>query len=177
MKARDEGDYRAAVVTVSDRGAAGEREDRSGPAVRDVLEEAGLLVVDTQVVPDDCQTLKRALIDLCDEGINLVVTTGGTGLSPRDVTPEATLAVIDREVPGLAEAMRAESRKVTAHAMISRSVCGLRGGTLIVNLPGSPGGARECLEVIMDALPHALEVAAGDVSECAPETQASSELT
>jgi molybdenum cofactor synthesis domain-containing protein len=161
--------YRAAVVTVSDKGAAGEREDRSGAVVREVLEAAGIEVARQEIVPDDREALADLLRELCDGGSNLVVTTGGTGLSPRDVTPEATLAVIEREVPGMAEVMRAESLKVTPHAMISRAVCGLRGATLVINLPGSPAGARECLEVVMPAVPHALEVASGNASECAGE--------
>jgi molybdopterin adenylyltransferase len=161
--------FKAAVVTVSDKGAAGEREDRSGEVVRGALQEAGIEVVRRDIVPDDLEGLKALLGELCDSGLNLVVTTGGTGLSPRDVTPEATLAVIEREVPGMAEAMRAESLKVTPHAMISRAACGLRGSTLVINLPGSPKGARECLEVVMPALPHALEVASGEASECAAQ--------
>ncbi len=164
-----QGKYTAVVVTVSDKGSAGEREDESGPVVREILEDAGIDVPRVVIVADERAELEQLLCDLCGEGFNLVVTTGGTGVSPRDVTPEATLEVIDREVPGLAEAMRAESLKVTSHAMISRAVCGLKGGTLIINLPGSPKGARECLEVAMPAVPHALEVAAGDVSECAVE--------
>jgi molybdenum cofactor synthesis domain-containing protein len=161
--------FRAAVVTVSDKGAAGEREDRSGPVVREVLEGAGLEVARAEIVPDEKETVASLLEELCAQGFNLVVTTGGTGLSPRDVTPEATLAVIDREIPGMAEVMRAESLKVTPHAMISRAVCGLKNGTLVINLPGSPAGARECLQVVMPAVPHALEVAAGNASECATE--------
>jgi molybdopterin adenylyltransferase len=164
--------FKAAVVTVSDKGAAGQREDRSGAVVREVLEGAQIEVARREIVPDDRQALELLLAGLCDEGLNLVVTTGGTGLSPRDVTPEATLAVIDREVPGMAEAMRARSLEVTAHAMISRAVCGLRGSTLVVNLPGSPAGARECLEVILPALPHAIEVASGNASECAADPPA-----
>lgn len=161
--------FRAAVVTVSDKGAAGEREDRSGAVVREVLEGAGLEVARAEIVPDEKETLASLLEELCARGFNLVVTTGGTGLSPRDVTPEATLAVIDKEIPGMAEAMRAESLKVTPHAMISRAVCGLKGATLVINLPGSPAGARECLQVVMPAVPHALDVAAGNASECATE--------
>jgi molybdopterin adenylyltransferase len=164
--------FKAAVVTVSDKGASGLREDKSGAVVREMLEGAHVDVVRSEIVPDDRNALEILLRDLCDVGLNLVVTTGGTGLSPRDVTPEATMAVIDREVPGMAEAMRAQSLKVTAHAMISRAVCGLRGATLVVNLPGSPAGARECLEVILPALPHALEVASGNASECAAEPPA-----
>lgn len=164
--------FTAAVVTVSDKGAAGEREDSSGAIVRELLQSAGIRVARREIVPDDAERLKALLRELCGEGLNLVVTTGGTGLSPRDVTPEATLDVIDKEVPGMAEAMRAESLRVTPHAMISRAVCGLKGSTLIVNLPGSPKGARECLDVVMPAIPHALEVAAGSVSECAAEDPA-----
>ncbi len=169
----DQVGFTAAVVTVSDKGAAGEREDRSGAVVRELLEGAGIQVERTAIVPDDLEALKELLSELCSEGLNLVVTTGGTGLSPRDVTPEATLAVIDKEIPGMAEAMRAESLKVTPHAMISRAVCGMKGTTLLINLPGSPKGAAECLGVVMGALPHALEVAAGEVSECATEPPAS----
>ena len=159
--------YTAAVVTVSDKGAAGEREDLSGAVVRDILEGAGIEVVRREIVPDEANVLSELLVALCDQGIDLIVTTGGTGVSPRDVTPEATLGVIEKEIPGMAEAMRAESLKVTPHAMISRAVCGLRGGALILNLPGSPKGARENLEVVMPAVPHTLEVAGGRVSECA----------
>ena len=173
MPREDMKQYTAAVVTVSDKGFAGEREDRSGAVVREALEAAGMTVSRTEIVPDEQAALVGLLEELCVERVNLIVTTGGTGVSPRDVTPEATLSVVDRQVPGMAEAMRAESLKVTPHAMISRAVCGLRGSTLIVNLPGSPNGARECLEVIMPALPHAIEVAAGDASECAPPTPAS----
>lgn len=159
--------FKAAVVTVSDKGFAGDREDESGSVVRGILEEAGIEVVSADIVPDEIEILEGLLLQLCGEGVNLVVTTGGTGLSPRDVTPEATLSVIEREVPGMAEAMRAESLKVTPHAMISRAVCGLRGSTLIINVPGSPRGAGECLKVVIGAVPHALEVAAGRASECA----------
>jgi molybdopterin adenylyltransferase len=159
--------YKAAVITVSDKGAAGEREDTSGAVVRDILEGAGIEVVRREIVPDEANVLSELMVALCDEGVDLIVTTGGTGVSPRDVTPEATLAVIEKEIPGMAEAMRAESLKVTPHAMISRAVCGLRVGTLIINLPGSPRGARENLEVVMPAVPHTLDVAGGRVSECA----------
>jgi molybdopterin adenylyltransferase len=159
--------YKAAVITVSDKGAAGEREDTSGAVVRDILEGAGIEVVRREIVPDEANVLSELMVALCDEGVDLIVTTGGTGVSPRDVTPEATLAVIEKEIPGMAEAMRAESLKVTPHAMISRAVCGLRVGTLIINLPGSPRGAQENLEVVMPAVPHTLDVAGGRVSECA----------
>jgi molybdopterin adenylyltransferase len=161
--------YRAAVVTVSDRCFSGEREDESGRVVRVVLEDAGIEVTRTETVPDDFYALTDLMGEICSKGFDLIVTSGGTGLSERDVTPEATLSVIDREVPGMAEAMRAESLKVTPHAMISRAVCGLAGRTLIINLPGSPKGARECLEVVLPAVPHALDVASGGASECAAE--------
>ncbi len=161
--------FSAAVLTLSDRGVAGEREDRSGAVVREMLEAAGIRVVRAEILPDDRALLEERLRQMASSGLELVVTTGGTGLSPRDVTPEATLSVIDKEIPGMSEAMRAESLKVTPHAMISRAVCGLAGRTLIVNLPGSPKAARECLSVIMPALPHALDVTAGSVVECAVE--------
>lgn len=159
--------YKAAVVTVSDKGAAGEREDISGAVVGEVLAKWGIEVARREIVPDEADLLSELMVSLCDQGFDLIVTTGGTGVSPRDVTPEATTAVIEKEVPGMAEAMRASSLQVTSHAMLSRGVCGLRGGTLIVNLPGSPKGARENLEVVMPAVPHALDVAGGRVSECA----------
>lgn len=159
--------YRAAVVTVSDKGAAGEREDKSGAVVAEMLSEHGIEVVSREIVPDESDAIRDLMLERCAGGIDLVVTTGGTGVSPRDVTPEATLEVVERLVPGMAEAMRMESLKVTPHAMISRGVCGLRGATLIINLPGSPKGARENLGVVMPALEHALEVACGQASECA----------
>ncbi len=158
----------AAIVTASDRGARGEREDASGKALGDLLRDAGLEVVHHVIVPDEREDISRALIDCSDERkVALIVTTGGTGVSPRDVTPEATLAVIDREVPGMAEAMRAASMLKTPHAMISRAVVGIRGVTLIVNLPGSPRGAVENLKILLPALPHALDKIQGDPSECA----------
>ncbi|MEJ5187388.1 MAG: MogA/MoaB family molybdenum cofactor biosynthesis protein, partial [Candidatus Geothermincolales bacterium] len=134
----------------------------------EVLELNGFAVVEREVVPDEVEAVADALARFADElRVDLVLTTGGTGLSPRDVTPEATLRVIEREVPGMAEAMRASSLLKTPHAMLSRAVCGIRGSTLIVNLPGSPRGARENLEVILPALPHGLSKLRGDPSECA----------
>lgn len=158
---------RYAVVTLSDR--RGEGEDRSGPVICELLEGAlAASAVARRVLPDERAALERELVRLCDEEVcDLVVTTGGTGLSPRDVTPEATAAVIDREVPGMAEAMRAAGLAHTPHAMLSRAVCGLRGSTLIVNLSGSPRAAREQLEAILPALPHAIETASGVPQDCA----------
>lgn len=161
--------YRIGILTVSDRSARGERADLSMPAVAETVAALpGAEIVARDVVPDEEPAIGTTLRRWAAEGLDLILTTGGTGVSPRDVTPEATRAVIDREVPGFAEAMRAASLAVTPHAMLSRAVCGLLGRTLIVNLPGSPKGARENLLVIMPALPHALEKLRGDPSECAP---------
>lgn len=158
--------YKIAVITVSDRCARGERPDDSGAAVREMAGELGE-VTDYVVVPDDPDAIKEALIHLCDrEKVHLILTTGGTGLSARDNTPEATLAVVDRDVPGIAEAMRMESLKKTNRAMLSRAVAGIRHGTLIVNLPGSVKAVRECLAVILPVLPHGLEILTGRGGEC-----------
>ncbi len=159
--------WNAAVVTVSDRSARGERPDGSGPVVRAMLEEAGYAVSLQAVVPDEQPEIEAILRRCADElELALVVTTGGTGFSPRDVTPEATIAVSDRLAPGLAEAMRAESLRITPHAMLSRAAAGLRKGTLIVNLPGSPKAARENLQTILPALPHALQILRGGPADC-----------
>lgn len=164
----DSAKIRAGIVTLSDKGSRGEREDQSGLVIRDILLANGIFTYRYQVLPDEKELLKEVLLSMCDgDGLDLVLTTGGTGLSPRDITPEATKEVIEREVPGLAEAMRAESLKKTPHAMLSRAVCGIRGQTLIVNLPGSPKAAAECLTVIMPAIPHAVEVLRGEAYECA----------
>jgi len=158
--------YKIAVITVSDKGARGERVDESGPAIRELVKALGDVVV-YQVLPDDLDILKETMINMSDrEKVDLILTTGGTGLSPRDNTPEATLAVIEREVPGLAEAMRMESMKKTNRAMLSRAVAGVRHRTLIINLPGSVKAVRECLEVILPALPHGLEILTGRGGEC-----------
>ena len=160
--------FLAGIITVSDRGSRGEREDLSGKVLEEMLEAQGFAVVERELVPDELDEVADALVRFADQlRVDLVLTTGGTGLSPRDVTPEATLRVIEKEVPGMAEAMRAASLPKTPHAMLSRAVCGIRGGTLIVNLPGSPRGARENLEVILPALPHGLSKLRGDTSECA----------
>jgi len=157
----DETHHAAAVVTVSDGVAGGTREDRSGQAVVAALESGGLPVVRREVVPDERPEIARVIAGLAEAGISLVVTTGGTGLGPRDVTPEATRDVVDREVPGLAEAMRASGRGGTPLADLSRGIAGARGSTLVVNLPGSERGAVESLESILPAIPHALDLIAG----------------
>jgi molybdenum cofactor synthesis domain-containing protein len=154
--------FRAAVITVSDRGFSGEREDKSGPVVRAMLTEAGYSVVLCEVLPDERERLAGRLAGICDKNeADLIVTTGGTGFSPRDWTPEATLDVAERQVPGIPEAMRAYSMTKTGSAMLSRAVAVLRGRTLIVNLPGSPKAARENLECVLTSLEHGLEIMTG----------------
>lgn len=160
--------WRVGILTLSDRGARGEREDLSGPAIREVLASGPYRVERYDVIPDDRDRIASTLIAWADGGeLDLILTTGGTGVAPRDVAPEATRDVIDREVPGMAEAMRWASLQKTPHAMISRAVVGIRGTVLVVNLPGSPKAARENLEVLLPALPHAIEKIQGDPSECA----------
>ena len=155
-------EMRAAVLTVSDRSVRGEREDESGPVLAELLREAGATVVAQEVVSDESEPLAERLRALADRAdVNLVVTTGGTGLSPRDNTPEATRAVVEREVPGLAEAMRAGTLGQTPTALLSRAVCGTRSGALLVNLPGSPKGVRECFAVIRPVLSHAVATLSG----------------
>ena len=154
-----------AVLTLSDKGSKGEREDLSGPLIRDMLKSIDAEVRFYDVLPDEKELIKEKLIEY-SEKIDLILTTGGTGLSPRDLTPDATLEVIDRQVAGIAEAMRSEGYKKTKRAMLSRAVAGVRGRTLIINLPGSPKAVKENLEVIIDALPHAIEKIKGDTSEC-----------
>jgi molybdopterin adenylyltransferase len=150
---------RFAILTLSDRASRGERADASGPALANLIQGEGWLVVRQALLPDDESAIGEILIAWSDSGeIDVVLTTGGTGFAPRDVTPEATRAVIQREAPGLAEAMRLASLKVTPHAMLSRIVTGIRGKTLIVNLPGSPKGALENLQVILPVIPHAIEL-------------------
>ncbi len=159
--------WRIAVVTISDKGAAGQREDLSGPALVAALQKLGDIAA-TLLIPDEYEQICRSLRDLCDrQAVDLILTTGGTGLSPRDVTPEATLAVIDRQAPGIPEAIRAASLAITKRAMLSRAIAGIRGRTLIINLPGSPRAALECLAVVQEVLPHALATLTGRSGDCA----------
>lgn len=163
---------RAGILTLSDKGAAGEREDLSGRIIREMLTESGLHIAVYEIIPDEKELIENTLATWCDDlALDLVVTTGGTGLSPRDVTPEATLSIIHKRLPGMEEVMRTESLKKTPHAMISRAVVGARNATLIINLPGSPSGVRECLGSVIPALNHALDKLSGDMSECAPGAQ------
>jgi molybdenum cofactor synthesis domain-containing protein len=158
---------RTAIITLSDKGSKGEREDESGKVIREMIFRIGADVLHYEVLPDEQPLISAALTRLADSGaIDLILTTGGTGVAPRDVTPEATREVIDRALPGMAEAMRAESLRKTPHAMISRAVAGIRKQTLIVNLPGSPRAVRENLAVILPALTHAIEKIKGDPSDC-----------
>ncbi|SFS89984.1 MogA/MoaB family molybdenum cofactor biosynthesis protein [Marininema halotolerans] len=158
--------WNVGVLTVSDKGARGERIDRSGEEIRRMIPQMDGEVVVSEIVPDDWLTIRRQLIYFADEiKVDLIVTTGGTGFAPRDVTPEATRSVLEKEVPGLSEAMRGSSLQKTRYALLSRAVTGIRGTTLIINLPGSPKAVRECLEAIWDVLPHGLEVLTGEVGD------------
>lgn len=158
----------AGVITVSDKGSRGEREDLSGREIITLLKDIGIVIAHTKIIPDEKEEIRDTLIDYADaKSLALIITTGGTGVSPRDVTPDATREVIDKEVPGMAEAMRRVSAAKIPHAMISRAVVGIRGNSLIVNLPGSPRAVRENLAVILPALKHAVEKIRGDDSECA----------
>jgi molybdenum cofactor synthesis domain-containing protein len=160
---------RAAILTVSDKGSRGERGDQSGPALAETLSGRGVEVVATALVADEQPLIASALRKWADaHAADLILTTGGTGLSPRDVTPEATMQVLDRIVPGFSEAMRASSLAKTPFAMLSRAVCGVRRRTLILNLPGSPAGAIENLEAVWPAVPHAIRKLQGDMEDCAP---------
>ena len=160
--------WQAAVVTLSDKGAAGEREDKSGPVIAQRLAENGYEVVEQILIADDPELLKRHLIRLCDQRqLDLILTTGGTGFAPRDTTPEATLAVADRNAPGIAEAIRAASMAITPRAMLSRGVSVIRGKTLIVNLPGSPKACMESMDAFLNTIPHGLGLLRGTVADCA----------
>ncbi len=163
--------YRAIVVTVSDRSFRGQRPDSAGPLVAEILKEAGYAVAGAELVPDEQPLIEAVLRRIADgEEAQLIVTTGGTGFAPRDVTPEATLAVCERLTPGIPEAMRYASSQITKRAMLSRAQAGIRKGTLIVNLPGSPKAAKENLEAVLPALAHGLEMLSGRPADCAALT-------
>jgi len=158
----------AGIITVSDKGSRGQREDLSGPAIAEMLAGTAIEIKHTIIIPDETDKIKETIIDFADvKHLDLILTNGGTGVSPRDLTPDATLQVIDKEIPGMAEAMRQRSMQITPHAMISRAVAGIRGRSLIINLPGSPKGAKENLAVVLPALKHTIEKIKGDDSECA----------
>jgi molybdenum cofactor synthesis domain-containing protein len=159
--------FTAGVLTVSDKGSRGERVDESGQVIKAALVSLGASEIKYGIVPDERPAISAKLREWSDGGVDLVLTTGGTGLTPRDVTPEATLDVLDRVAPGFAEAMRAYGMKQTPQAMLSRAVAGIRKKTLIINMPGSPKAVKECLEAISPALPHAIETVRGQASECA----------
>ncbi|MBZ9686475.1 MogA/MoaB family molybdenum cofactor biosynthesis protein [Clostridium estertheticum] len=159
---------KTAILTMSDKGSRGERIDGTGPALRSELEGKGFIISYYKMIPDEIQEIERELIYLCDElKVNLILTNGGTGFSQRDVTPEATQNVIEKYVPGIGEAMRMKSLAITTKAMLSRSIAGIRGKTLIINLPGSPKAAVENLGFILPAIPHGIEILTGEASECA----------
>jgi len=159
--------FKVAILTISDRGSKGEREDSSGPLIQEMVKDLPAEVIHYEIILDDKEIIVKALKKSVDQlKADLILTTGGTGLSPRDVTPDATLEVIEKQVPGFSEAMRAESLRKTPHAMISRAIAGVRSSSLIVNLPGSPKSVRENISVILPALPHALSKLKGDPSEC-----------
>ncbi len=154
-----------AVLTLSDKGSRGERADQSGPLIAEIIKDTGTVNY-YDVLPDDREMIRKRLLEYTGK-VDLILTTGGTGLSPTDVTPDATLDVIDRQVPGIAEAMRMEGMKKTGRSMLSRAVAGVKGQTLIINLPGSPKAVKENLEAILDVIPHAIEKIKGDTRECA----------
>ncbi len=154
------------ILTISDKGARGQRYNESGQTIRDIFSDLDSDIVHYEVVPDELDVIRRKLVEWADDGeTDIIVTTGGTGLGERDVTPEATVAIVDRLVPGLVEAMRAKSLDKTPMAMLSRATAGVRGRSLIINLPGSPRAVRECLEVVLPAIPHAVDIIKGVVTE------------
>jgi len=155
-----------AILTLSDKGSKGEREDISGKTIQNILEPRGFIIKHYDILPDEKEIIKEKLLSYINN-VDLILTTGGTGLSPRDVTPDATSEIIEKEIPGISEAMRAEGLKKTKRAMLSRAIAGVKGQTLIINLPGSPKGVEESLNAIIEAIPHAIEKIKGDISECA----------
>lgn len=158
--------FKVGILTISDKGAQGQRYDKSGEVIRDSLSPLDSHIVKYEIVPDETDFICHKLVGWADEGeVDVIITTGGTGLSQRDVTPEATLSVVDKVVPGITEAMRAKSLSKTPMAMLSRATAGVRGKCLIINLPGSPKAVRECLEVVLPAIPHAIEIIKGEVTE------------
>ena len=162
--------YTVGIITASDKGAAGQREDKSGPLIAQIMTDAGYTVKQTRIVKDEQSLIASALVDFADsKKYSLILTTGGTGFAPRDVTPEATLSVIKKQTPGISEAMRALSMQITPKAMLSRGVSGIRGSSLIVNLPGSPKAVSECLSFILASLSHGLDILNSNDSECARE--------
>ena len=165
---RERRPYQAAVITLSDKGSQGKRQDTSGPAIAARLKDSGYDVVETLLLPDEAAALRQQLCRLADQRqVDLIVTTGCTGFSPRDITPEATMAVADRIAPGIAEAMRAASLRITPRAMLSRAVSVIRKGTLIINLPGSEKACQECMDVFLDTIPHGLDLLRGESGDCA----------
>ena len=162
--------YSVGIITASDKGAAGKREDKSGPLIAQIMSENGYDVKQTLIVKDEQSLLAAAMVDFADnKGCSLILTTGGTGFAPRDVTPEATLSVVDKQAPGISEAIRAYSMRITPRAMLSRGVSGIRGNSLIINLPGSPKAVSECLSFILASLSHGLDILNGNDNECARE--------
>lgn len=162
---------KVAILTLSDKGSKGEREDTSGPTIERMIKKIGAKVSSYEIIPDEKALIKKRLLSLCNKA-DLILTTGGTGLSQRDVTPDATLEVIEQEIPGIAEAMRYKGLRKTPFAMLSRAVAGIRGKTLIINLPGSPAAVEENLSVILDCIPHAVEKIQGSMKECARHLKA-----
>lgn len=163
--------FTVAILTVSDKGSRNEREDLSGEAIKQTLKPLGVTIVQHDIVPDEQEIIAQKLMEWADSGkASFIVTTGGTGLTPRDVTPEATLQVLEKLAPGFGEVMRAQTSKLVPTAMLSRAIAGTRKNSLIVNLPGSPKAVRECLEAILPALPHAIETVRGTAGECGTES-------